>query len=268
MGILSRAGEVNIRRQQHTANHHAINMRLFNIIACSAALAALCATSLCSAKTVDAIPSNKRHLLSAGDHSEDDPAMGEAEPAPEDAPAEEQPMSGEMEMPVPEEEGTMEGAGEESAKKDIVELVKESELLSTLLAGIAAADKDEMKEKIQDKLKEKGPFTVFAPSNDAFMEFMQLRNLSPKDVLALPNLKDVLKLHVVSGKFTAEDIVAKAGDEKELQVPTLQGEEVKVKITDDGDVMVGDAMVVTPDVDAKNGVVHIIDAVLMPEDSA
>jgi len=106
-----------------------------------------------------------------------------------------------------------------------------------------------------DALEGKGPFTVFAPTDEAFKNLPDgaLDNLL-KDKEAL---KNVLLYHVVSGDISSAQIV----DLNEVK--TLNGSEIKIK-TSDGKVMVNNADVIGADVDASNGIIHVIDKVLLP----
>ena len=131
--------------------------------------------------------------------------------------------------------------------KDIVDTAVAAGNFKTLATALQAAG-------LIDTLKGPGPFTVFAPTDAAFAKI-------PKDQLdAL--LKDKAKLtavltyHVVAGKVMAKDV--KAGKAK-----TVQGSELTLATT--GGVMVDNAMVVAADVAADNGVIHVIDTVLMPK---
>ena len=131
--------------------------------------------------------------------------------------------------------------------KDIVDTAVAAGNFKTLATALQAAG-------LVDTLKGKGPFTVFAPTDEAFAKI-------PKaDLDAL--LKDKAKLtavltyHVVAGKVMAQDV--KAG-----KVKTVQGSEVTLGTT--GGVTVNNAKVVAADVGASNGVIHVIDAVLMPK---
>jgi len=121
---------------------------------------------------------------------------------------------------------------------------------STLVAALTAAD-------LVDTLSGDGPFTVFAPTNAAFDKLPA----GTVDTLLLPENKDdliaVLTYHVVPGKIMSTDL----SDGQEAA--TVQGEEVTITIAD-GTVKVNDATVTTPDVEASNGVVHILDSVLLP----
>lgn len=107
-------------------------------------------------------------------------------------------------------------------------------------------------------LAEDGPFTVFAPTNEAFEA---LPDGALEDLLAAEDkseLESILLYHVVEGDIMSGDL-----EEGEQTVPTLQGDDLTITVSEDG-VMVGEAQVVEADVDASNGVIHVIDGVLMP----
>jgi uncharacterized surface protein with fasciclin (FAS1) repeats len=134
--------------------------------------------------------------------------------------------------------------------QDVVALAQDTPDLSTLVTAVSTA-------KLVDTLQGKGPFTVFAPTNAAF------DNLGDEQVQSLlePENRDqltkVLTYHVVPGTLAAADL----SDGQKLE--TVAGETLSVKV--DGDtVTVGGATVVQPDVEASNGVVHVIDGVLTP----
>lgn len=134
---------------------------------------------------------------------------------------------------------------------NIVETAAGNPAFSTLVTALKAAD-------LTTALGGTGPFTVFAPSNEAFAKLPK----GTVEDLVLPankaKLTAILKLHVVSGKHMASEFTDKSAD-----VATLGGE--KVKITGkDGSVHVGAAKVSSADVAASNGVIHIIDTVMMP----
>lgn len=136
-----------------------------------------------------------------------------------------------------------------AAGKDVVATAQATPDLSTLVAAVTAAD-------LVETLQGEGPFTVFAPTNEAFADIQ-----STVDTLLMPENKDdltnVLTYHVVPGTYTAADL--KDGQE----LTTVQGEKLTVSI--DGDtVKVGDATVTQADVETSNGVVHVIDKVLVP----
>ena len=134
--------------------------------------------------------------------------------------------------------------------KDIVELAVGTEALSTLVTAVKAAG-------LVETLKSEGPFTVFAPTNAAFEAL-------PEGVLAMllkPENKDklvsVLTYHVVSGEVMSKDIT------KNMKAKTVEGSEAWIKV-DGKSVMIDNATVAMADVDASNGVVHVIDAVILP----
>jgi len=107
-------------------------------------------------------------------------------------------------------------------------------------------------------LKGKGPFTVFAPTDEAFAK---LPKGTLEDLLKPENKKKlagILTYHVVSGKVMAADVV------KLKKAKTVQGSEVKIKVVD-GKVMVDDANVSKTDIPCANGVIHVIDAVMLPK---
>ena len=132
--------------------------------------------------------------------------------------------------------------------KDIVDTAVEAGSFKTLAAALQAAD-------LISTLKSEGPFTVFAPTDAAFAKI-------PKaDLDALlgdkRTLTDVLTYHVVSGKVMAADVV------KLTQAKTMEGSPVKIKVVD-GKVMINNANVSATDIAASNGVIHVIDTVIMP----
>lgn len=130
---------------------------------------------------------------------------------------------------------------------DIVDTAVAAGSFSTLAAALQAAN-------LVETLKGAGPFTVFAPTDDAFAK------LPAGTVEALlkdiPKLTKILTYHVVSGKVMSADVI------KMQSAKTVEGSEVKVD-TSTG-VKINESNVTTPDVAADNGVIHIIDAVLMP----
>lgn len=146
-------------------------------------------------------------------------------------------------------------ADDAATQQDIVALASETSDLSTLVTAVQAAD-------LVETLQGEGPFTVFAPTNAAFDKLPD----GTLDDLLLPENKDqltnVLTYHVVSGKVMSSDL------SDGQVVETLQGGQLTVEITD-GMVFLVDASgnkaeVTTPDVEASNGVVHIIDSVVLP----
>ncbi len=132
--------------------------------------------------------------------------------------------------------------------KTIVDIAVEDGRFTTLVAALQAAD-------LADTLAGDGPFTVFAPTDDAFAA---LPAGTVEALLAdIPQLTDILLYHVVSGNVMAADVVALDSAE------TLLGQSVTVSL--DGDmVKINEATVVITDIVASNGVIHVIDAVLLP----
>ncbi|MBE9182015.1 fasciclin domain-containing protein [Oculatella sp. LEGE 06141] len=130
---------------------------------------------------------------------------------------------------------------------DVVDTAVNAGSFSTLVSAIKAAG-------LVETLKGAGPFTVFAPTDEAFAKLPQgtVEGLL-KD---LPKLKQVLTYHVVSGKVMASDVV------KLKSAKTVEGSDVKIDASNG--VKVNDATVTTPDVAADNGVIHIVDTVLLP----
>lgn len=135
-------------------------------------------------------------------------------------------------------------------EKDIVDTAVAAGSFDTLVAAVKAAG-------LADTLKGDGPFTVFAPTDEAFAA---LPAGTVEGLLKPENkekLQDILTYHVVSGKVMAADVV------KLKSAQTLQGSEVKIKASKKG-VMVDGANVVKTDIETSNGVIHVIDAVIMP----
>ncbi|SDH91774.1 fasciclin domain-containing protein [Alloyangia pacifica] len=135
-------------------------------------------------------------------------------------------------------------------EKNIVETAQEAGSFSTLLAAAEAAG-------LVDTLTGEGPFTVFAPTDDAFGALPE----GTVDTLLLPENKDqltsILTYHVVPGKVMSSDLT------NGMMAETVQGE--SLEIMTEGGVTVGGVNVTQPDIEASNGVIHVIDGVLMPQ---
>lgn len=133
---------------------------------------------------------------------------------------------------------------------DIVDTAVSAGSFSTLAAALTAAD-------LVDTLKGDGPFTVFAPTDEAFAALPE----GTVEMLLKPENKDqltaILTYHVVPGKVMSGDVV------KLDSATTVNGSDVAIKVMD-GKVMINDATVTTVDVGASNGVIHVIDQVLIP----
>jgi uncharacterized surface protein with fasciclin (FAS1) repeats len=135
-----------------------------------------------------------------------------------------------------------------SAKKDIVETAVAAGQFNTLASLLKKAG-------LKKTLKGNGPYTVFAPTDKAFAKVPQ----ATLDALAQDKakLRSVLLYHVAEGKLTARRVV------KRKSIKTLNGQRVRVRVRGDK-VRVGGARVITPDVRASNGVIHVINKVLIP----
>ena len=133
---------------------------------------------------------------------------------------------------------------------DIVDTAVGAGQFNTLVAAVEAAG-------LVDTLKGEGPFTVFAPTDEAFAKLPA----GTVDDLLKPENKDklvaVLTYHVIPGKVMSSDIAGKS-----MEVDTVQGSKLSIDATDG--VKVDGASVVTADVEADNGVIHVIDAVVLP----
>ncbi|WP_425439849.1 fasciclin domain-containing protein [Paraferrimonas sedimenticola] len=135
--------------------------------------------------------------------------------------------------------------------KDIVDVAVENGSFNTLVAAVQAGE-------LVDTLKGDGPFTVFAPTDEAFAKLPE----GTVEMLLKPENKDklvaVLTYHVVPGKVTAADVV------NVDRATTVQGQAIMVN-AEGGKVMINDAQVLATDVKASNGVIHVIDTVLIPQ---
>lgn len=136
-------------------------------------------------------------------------------------------------------------------KKDIVQVAAGNESFSTLVAAVKAAG-------LVETLQGDGPFTVFAPTDEAFAKLPAgtLENLlKPEN---RDQLVSILTYHVVPGKVYAKDVVSLS------KASTVQGGDVKIK-TKGNKVMVDNAQVINTDIAASNGVIHVIDSVILPQ---
>lgn len=138
----------------------------------------------------------------------------------------------------------------EMAQKDIVDTAVAAGSFNTLVAAVQAAG-------LEDTLRSDGPFTVFAPTDAAFAALPA----GTVETLLKPENKDqlvsILTYHVVPGKVMSGDIAGKT-----MSVATVQGSNVDVNATDG--VMIDNATVVTADIETSNGVIHVIDKVILP----
>ena len=134
--------------------------------------------------------------------------------------------------------------------KDIIDTAVAAGNFKTLAAAVTAAG-------LVDTLKGTGPFTVFAPTDEAFAKLPA----GTVDALLkdLPKLKAILTYHVVSGKVMAADVVTMDGK----TAKTVNGADLKIS-TKDGVKLNGNVNVTKTDIDCTNGVIHVVDSVLMP----
>lgn len=148
----------------------------------------------------------------------------------------------------------MAGAGHHAMKKestgDIVDVAVAAGQFNTLAAALKAAD-------LVDTLKGDGPFTVFAPTDAAFAKLPA----GTVESLLLPENRDqltaILTYHVVAGKVSAADVVALTS------AKTVNGSKVQIAVAD-GSVQIDNATVVKTDIGASNGIIHVIDTVIIP----
>jgi len=139
---------------------------------------------------------------------------------------------------------------DEELPETVVDIIVESEVHTLLELAVGAAG-------LVDALSGEGPFTVFAPTDDAVVALTAALGITAEELLALPNLGEILQYHVVAAEAYSDDL----SDGQTLT--TLEGSDVTVSISDAG-VMINEAMVIIADLEADNGVVHVIDAVLIP----
>lgn len=111
-----------------------------------------------------------------------------------------------------------------------------------------------------DTLSGEEVFTVFAPGDAAFQAYFAATNTTKADLLALDNLADILTYHVVNGSVDAATAIGLAGS----SATTVQGEDIAITVEDGNVILNGTATVVSPDVAASNGIIHVIDAVILP----
>ena len=146
-------------------------------------------------------------------------------------------------------QGLAQGYGNE-AGNTIVDVAIEAGGFETLVRAVRAAG-------LVEVLSSEGPFTVFAPTDAAFAK---LPEGTLEALLAdRAALTEVLTYHVIAGKVMAEDVIAA----QRVRPETVQGSMLNIRVAD-GSVRVDDALVVRPDVEASNGVIHVIDTVVLP----
>jgi len=145
-----------------------------------------------------------------------------------------------------------EESGMSADMKDIVDIAVEDGRFTTLVAAVEAAG-------LVDTLKSEGPFTVFAPTDDAFAKLPE----GTIDALLedIPQLTDILLYHVVPGKVMASDVVALDSQDAGT---ALEGKAITISIDGENVMLNEQTMVIITDIEASNGVIHVIDTVLLP----
>lgn len=135
---------------------------------------------------------------------------------------------------------------------DIVDTAVSAESFNTLVAALKAAD-------LVDVLRGEGPFTVFAPTDDAFAKLPAgtLESLLKPENKA--KLQAILTYHVIPGRYMAADVV------KMSSAKTVNGQSFTVSMSG-GNAMVDNAIIIKTDIPASNGVIHVIDSVILPKD--
>lgn len=144
------------------------------------------------------------------------------------------------------------------APATVVDVATSSDDFSTLVAEVTEAE-------LVATLSGEGPFTVFAPTNAAFEAALEALGITAEELLARDDLAEILTYHVVPGSLLAEDVLAaiEAGGGA-ATVTTVQGSDIDVALQDGNVVLNGNATVTTTDLQAGNGVVHVIDGVILP----
>ncbi len=139
----------------------------------------------------------------------------------------------------------------EGITKDLFETAEATGNVSMLVSAIRAAG-------IEDDLKDEGPYTIFAPSNDAFAAI-------PQDVIDgymrpenQAQVKEILEAHIVKGKVTREDLA------NETELTAINGQKITVEADSEGLSLNGGATVMVSDIEATNGIIHLIDVVMTP----
>ena len=143
-------------------------------------------------------------------------------------------------------------AGCGTCDKTVVQNAAENDTFTTLVAAVKAAG-------LAETLSGDGPFTVFAPTNEAFKKLPEGTVESLLKPENKEKLASILKYHVVAGNVMAKDVV------NLNEAKTVQGSKAKIKVVD-GAVMVDNAKVIKTDVKSSNGVIHVIDKVILPKE--
>ncbi len=153
---------------------------------------------------------------------------------------------------------TMLVSAQDDGPATVVDLAAGDPQFSTLVIAVQTAG-------LVDTLSSEGPFTVFAPTNEAFQAALDELSLTAEELLAREDLADILTYHVVPSQVLAADVLQAVEDGGgQFMVTTVNGAQIAVTVVD-GTVTLNDvARVTATDLMAGNGVVHVIDAVLLP----
>ena len=135
----------------------------------------------------------------------------------------------------------------------VVDIAASSPDFSILVTALEEA-------QLLDTLEADGPFTVFAPTNDAFEALLATGNITEEQLLGVSDLGEILTTHVVPGEILAEDAIAADG----TSIESVSGAMIDIDVVDGVVVINGTAMVIAADLTAGNGVVHVIDGILTP----
>ena len=174
-------------------------------------------------------------------------------PSGPDAPDPVQPYSDDVEL----DETAPDAAATENdtdSRDSVVDIAIADPDLSTFLSVLEAAD-------VQDTLISGGPYTVFAPTNEAFAALPEGQLETWLDPENQDQLQRVVQYHVLPGRYMAADAPA---EEEGVVTSSLNNLDLAFRRTPDGALMANQATVTTPDIEASNGVVHIVDTVLVP----
>ena len=152
-----------------------------------------------------------------------------------------------------EDDSSADEMAEDDGPGTIVDVAVGAGTFETLVAAVIAAD-------LADTLSGEGPFTVFAPTDDAFAKALEALGLTAEELLASPDLAGILTYHVIAGEVDAATAISLDGQ----SAATVSGAEIAISVVDGSVVINGESTVITADVEASNGVIHVIDTVLLP----
>ena len=143
-------------------------------------------------------------------------------------------------------------SNDDTSSSTVVEIAVSNPDFSILVEAVTKAD-------LAGALSADGPFTVFAPNNAAFKALFADLGVKGVEDLTAEQLTPILTYHVVSGKVMSSDL-------SNTSVETLNGKKIKIDLSDN--VKINDSKVIAADIDGKNGVIHVIDKVLIPDEKS